>query len=145
MPPGLSDNDAFEIFLDGKHDRTTSYGSDDWQLVYSADQQKAAARGTVVTWPAGTQENWGGIAPGYTLEVAIPWSVLGGAAAAPGRVVGFDLKLDDNDSAKSTTRDRDLIMYYVTPPGGLDLRRAVLPHRRLRRRAASGALTYPPL
>ena len=52
-----------------------------------------------------------GTSPSWTLEAAIPWSALGGSAAAPGRVVGFDVKLDDNDSGRAT-RDRDLILYY---------------------------------
>ncbi|HXU69122.1 MAG TPA: sugar-binding protein [Polyangia bacterium] len=116
-PPGLSDNDALEIFVDGNHDRTTSYGSDDWQLVYSADGQKAAARVSLVSWPTGAHEAWGGTSPSFTVEAAIPWSALGGSAAAPGRIVGFDLKLDDNDEKSKTTRDRDLVMYYVQPSG----------------------------
>jgi hypothetical protein len=110
VPPSLTDNDAVEIFVDGQHQRTASYGADDWQLVYSADGQKAAGQVNVVTWPAGTHEAWGGTSPGYTVEAAIPWSILGGTPAALGRVVGFDIKLNDNDVG--TARDRDLILYY---------------------------------
>jgi hypothetical protein len=106
----LSNNDALEIFVAGQHDRAASYGSNDWQLLYSADTQKVASQGNVVTWPAGTHEAWGGTSPAWTLEAAIPWSIFGSNAAAPGRVVGFDLKLDDNDTG--TTRDRDLILFY---------------------------------
>ncbi len=116
--PNLSDNDAVELFVDGKHDRTTSYGSDDWQLVYSADAQKEAAQGNLVGWPAGTHEAWGGATPAWTLEAAIPWTLLGGAPATLGRVVGFDLKLDDNDGANGDQRDRDLVMYYDAGNGG---------------------------
>lgn len=112
MPIDLSSNDAIEIFVDGNHSRSTSYGSDDWQLVYSADMAKVAAQGTVVAWPAGTHQAWGGASPAFTVEAAIPWSVLGGSAATPGRLVGFDLKLDDNDGDNGATRDRDLILYY---------------------------------
>lgn len=108
----ISNNDAIEIFVDGNHSRSTTYGTDDWQLVYSADKAKVASQGTVVAWPAGTHEAWGGTSPAFTVEAAIPWSILGGAAATPGRVVGFDLKLDDNDGDNGTTRDRDLILYY---------------------------------
>jgi len=113
-PPGsqLSNNDAVEIFVDGNHSRSNSYGSDDWQLVYSADAAKVASQGTVVTWPSGTHEAWGGTSPAFTVEAAIPWSILGGSAATPGRVVGFDLKLDDNDGDNGATRDRDLILYF---------------------------------
>ena len=116
----ISNNDALEIFVDGQHDRATSYGSDDWQLVYSADKQQVAAQGTVVTWPAGTVEKWGGKSPAWTLEAAIPWTVLGSNAAAPGRLVGFDLKLDDNDGTSMpdpSVRERDLIYYYNPGPG----------------------------
>jgi cellulose/xylan binding protein with CBM9 domain len=109
--PSLSDNDAVEIFVDGLHDRTMSYGADDWQLVYSGDTKTEAAQNVVVTWPAGTKEVWGGSSPSWTLEAAIPWTLLGGSPAALGRVVGFDLKLDDNDNGSK--RDRDLVMYYT--------------------------------
>ncbi|MGZ3443807.1 MAG: sugar-binding protein [Polyangia bacterium] len=112
----LSNNDAIEIFVDGQHQRATSYGSDDWQLVYSADTQTVAAQGVVVAWPAGTHEAWGGTSPAWTLEAAIPWSILG-ATGSIGRVVGFDLKLDDNDAG--SMRDRDLILYYNAPNGGM--------------------------
>jgi len=116
-PPGLSDNDALEIFLDGEHDRSSTYGPNDWQLVYSADGQMAAAQVTLVKWPKDAKQAWGGTSPSFTVEAAIPWSALGNAPAALGRVVGFDLKLDDNDQG-NTTRDRDLIMYYVPATGG---------------------------
>ncbi|HWE26820.1 MAG TPA: sugar-binding protein [Polyangia bacterium] len=112
----ISENDAIEIFVDGQHDRSTSYSSDDWQLVYSADGQKIAAQGTPVAWPAQTKEAWSATSPAWTLEAAIPWAIMGGTPAALGRVVGFDLKLDDNDSG--STRQRDLILYYNAGPGG---------------------------
>jgi hypothetical protein len=116
VPPQLTDNDAVEVFVDGKHDRVATYDNDDWQLVYSADAQKAAGQINVVSWPAGTHEAWGGTSPSWTLEAAIPWSILGGAPTAPGRVVGFDIKLDDNDAG--STRDRDLVLFYDAPSGG---------------------------
>ena len=106
----LNKGDPARVVFIIQHDRAASYGSNDWQLLYSADTQKVASQGSVVTWPAGTHEAWGGTSPAWTLEAAIPWSALGSNAAAPGRVVGFDLKLDDNDSG--TTRDRDLVLFY---------------------------------
>jgi hypothetical protein len=109
----LSENDAIEIFVDGQHTRSTSYDGNDWQLCYSADGNKVAAQLTLQTWPSGpkaTKEAWGGTAPAWTLEAAIPWTLMGGGTVTPGRLVGFDLKLDDNDSG--TTRERDLILYY---------------------------------
>lgn len=116
-PPGLTDNDAVELFFDGLHDRSQAYGDDDRQLVYSADKAKMAAKdGNAASWPAGTVEKWGGTSPAWTLEAAVPWSALGGTPATLGRVVGFDVKLDDNDGG--FTRARDLAEYYAAPSGG---------------------------
>ncbi|HEX9101092.1 MAG TPA: sugar-binding protein [Polyangia bacterium] len=106
----LSENDAVEIFVDGQHTRSNSYDATDWQLVYSADTQKVAAQLTLKPWPTGTLEAWGGTSPAWTLEAAIPWALLGNNAPALGRLVGFDLKLDDNDAGP--TRQRDLILFY---------------------------------
>ena len=105
----ISENDALEIFVDGGHEQSSTYDGNDWQLVYSADQSKTAAQLTLKQWPSGTQEAWSRTSPSWILEAAIPWSLLGGTAT-PGRLVGFDLKLDDNDSG--STRERDLILYY---------------------------------
>ena len=114
MPSQLSENDAIEIFVDGGHEQSNTYDGNDWQLVYSADQQKVAAQLTVKGWPGGTHEAWSKTSPAWTLEAAIPWSILGGTASL-GRLVGFDLKLDDNDSG--TMRERDLILYYGNANG----------------------------
>ena len=113
----LSYNDALEIFLDGAHDRTISYGSDDIQLVFSADNEVVAGRdASVVTFPKGVSQAIGGTAPSWTLEVRIPWSLLGGSATI-GRVIGFDLKLDDNDTG-GAARSRDLVLFWRAASGG---------------------------
>jgi hypothetical protein len=107
----ISNNDAIEIFVDGGHERSNSYDSNDWQLAFDTNLKMVAGNGSaVVTFPAGTKQGWGGTSPSWTLEAAIPWSIMGGSAAAPGRLVGFDLKLDDNDAG--TARDRDLVLFY---------------------------------
>ena len=121
----LTENDACELFFDGGHDRTLDYAADDWQLVYSADRQKAAYQGVdgfgnpvVAGWPAGAVQALrdGPDGASWTLEAAIPWSALGGTAAL-GRVVGFDLKLDDNDGG-GPTRDRALVLFDEAEGGG---------------------------
>lgn len=114
MPSQLSENDAIEIFVDGGHEQSNTYDGNDWQLVYSADSQKVAAQLTVKQWPGGTHEAWSRTSPAWMLEAAIPWSILGGTPTL-GRLVGFDLKLDDNDSG--TMRERDLILYYGNANG----------------------------
>ena len=119
-PPGsqISDNDAIEIFVDGGHEQANSYDNNDWQLVYSADGNMTAARGTnvgIVTWPSAAHQAWSRTSPSWTMEAAIPWSILGGGTISPGKLVGIDLKLDDNDSG--TMRERDLVLYYGNASG----------------------------
>ncbi|MDB4968360.1 MAG: Ig domain protein group 2 domain protein [Myxococcales bacterium] len=115
--PGLTDNDALEIFLDGAHNRTQAYDSTDWQLIISADNKKAAFQNAVAkTFPSGIMFALGGASPSWNVEVAIPWASVGGSGTI-GRVLGFDIKLDDNDSG-NTTRDRGLVMYYTAVGAG---------------------------
>jgi hypothetical protein len=116
----LTDNDAFELFLDGAHNRTQAYDATDWQLVFSADNKKAAYQtGVAKTFPSGVMYALGGSSPGWNLEVAIPWALVGasGTGGTVGRVLGLDLKLNDNDSGNNT-RDRGLTMYYTATGAG---------------------------
>lgn len=121
----LTENDACELFFDGAHDRTIDYGHDDLQLVYTADRRTGAYQGldgnggsVSLAWPAGAEQAWrdGPDGASWTLEAALPWAALGGEAAL-GRVVGFDLKLDDNDGG-GATRDRALVLFDEAGPGG---------------------------
>lgn len=109
-PPDLQHNDALEIYLDGKHDRTRAYGDDDWQLVFSVNKLREAFRGEGSrTFPSGVVHGVGGTSPRWTFEAGIPWTALGGMGEI-GRVVGFDLRLDDNDG--DLLRSRDLTLFY---------------------------------
>jgi hypothetical protein len=50
----LTQNDCIELFLDGKHDRTTTYGADDWQLAYAANAAVGIYKdGTAAALPTG--------------------------------------------------------------------------------------------
>jgi hypothetical protein len=111
----LTDNDAAELFFDGNHDRTATYGTDDAQLVFSADTKKAAYRNAMgVTWPAGAQQHFRNDGASWSLEVAIPWTALF-TTASMGKLIGFDVKLDDNDT-DSSDRQRDLVMWENGDP-----------------------------
>jgi hypothetical protein len=114
----LTENDAFELFLDGAHNRSQAYDASDWQLVLSADNRTAAYQtGVAQTFPATVVVALGGTSPSWNVEMKIPWSAVGTAPATIGRVLGFDVKLDDNDQGNAM-RDRGLIMYYTaTGPG----------------------------
>ncbi len=94
-------DDAVELYLDGNYDRTDIYGSDDFQFIVSADGRAGSFKNTVLqsSFPmevlhqsaaTGTAQNWG-------LEMAVPWSLLGGVPGQ-GRTLGFDLQLDDDDN-----------------------------------------------
>ncbi len=116
--PYVTDNDAIELFFDGQHDRSISYSTaDDWQLVYSEDSQLEEAQNTIGNnWPAGTaQKVVLGSGAAWTLEAAVPWSALG-TSASLGKLIGFDIKIDDNDGG--LPRARDLVMYYDAGSGG---------------------------
>ena len=138
----ISNNDAVEIFVDGATRALVELRRQRLAARVRHQHEEGGGAGQpVVTFPTGMQEAWGGTSPSWTLEAAIPWSILGASAAAPGRLVGFDLKLDDNDTG--TVRDRDLILYYDRRQRQRRLQCALLPRRLVRHRAAAGPLAYP--
>ena len=114
-------DDAVELYLDGLHDRTQNYGADDHQLVVTADGHNGeykngqpagavpASEFAVKNYPAGA---------GFSIELRVPWSALGAAAVANGRVVGFDLEVDDDDSTTPTQQEltRYLTWWNMTSP-----------------------------
>lgn len=115
--PQLTDNDAVELFFNGKHDQDGSYDkADDWQLVYSSDTKMASGQPTAQAWPsspankAALVKAVAGQGGSRTVEFAVPWSILGNITPTASALVGFDLKLDDNDG-DGATRDRDLILF----------------------------------
>jgi hypothetical protein len=118
----LWNDDAIEIYVDGLDDRGDNYDSDDVQLVIAANGQgqlwKWPQTGYPTALPAGvvvaTKDSTPGAA--WNVEVAIPWSLLGGSAAAPGRTLGIDVQLDDNDLG-GATRDRTLLWANAAPAG----------------------------
>ncbi|MBK7859453.1 MAG: hypothetical protein IPJ65_12680 [Archangiaceae bacterium] len=97
-------DDCFQIYLDGNHNRTVQYGSDDLDLLIRADnaaQQFILATGMNVTgldrgMMSATRDTDAGVA-GWNIEVAIPWALLGGTSPFNGRILGFDLIIDDDD------------------------------------------------
>jgi endoglucanase len=87
-------DDALEIYIDGNHNRGTSYDTYDRQIV------KGWNTGDI--WVNGNQTNgilqaWAPITGGYSVEVAIPWGDLG-ITPSSGAVIGFDVGNDDDDN-----------------------------------------------
>jgi hypothetical protein len=112
--PILYQNDALEVYLDGKHDRTIVYDTDDHIFIVREDNQNEQYQGAIgpTALPAGvvtaTKEDAG--SANWTMEMRVPWSVLGSPTLALGAQVGFDLQLDDNDQG-NPMRDRWLLLF----------------------------------
>ena len=114
--PFFFNHDAVEVYLDGLDDMTDAYAADDHQLIAQADAQyQEYANGNAVNPPAkGVIAAVGpddGVAADWALELAVPWKVLGGAAPALGRELGFDLLLDDDDNPVNSQTDHWLLWF----------------------------------
>jgi hypothetical protein len=115
-------DDSVEIFFDGDHDRMSgTYNTDDHMFVITADgrsedlvyglaPQKLPAS---VVFAVGQ-----GPSSGWTVEVQIPWSVLGSLPANGGRLIGFDLGIGDDDNVSTQMLTHSLFWKFVTPTSG---------------------------
>lgn len=110
----LWQGDSVEIYLSATG--AGQYGANDMQLVFAPNGTSAYYRGDGVprALPTGVvamARNVGGAA-GWELEVSIPWSVVG-ATGMLGRLVHFDLQLNDADT--SPVRERFLLWRSLQP------------------------------
>ncbi len=98
-------NDAIEIFIDGNQDKSGEYDEYDIQIIKVID--------STAVWTSrsatGIVDAVALIAGGYSMEVAIPWSVVNKFANA-GSGLGFDISIDDNDMG-TTSRDGGTIWF----------------------------------
>lgn len=86
-------DDALEIYIDARGDRSTTYGADDRQFTIGVGKRELAeARGLIGGARAGIVTGAGG----YTFEIAIPWQDLE-LEPARGLSLGFDLGVNDDD------------------------------------------------
>jgi Carbohydrate family 9 binding domain-like len=95
--------DSLELYVDGLHDRTDAYGADDHHFILRTDGtgHDYDTSGAGHALPADLVRAVGagdGVRADWSLEAAIPWSLLGGAAPAAGRVLGFDVQMNDDDN-----------------------------------------------
>jgi|GEM_PF-2547204 hypothetical protein len=94
------DQDGVEIFIAANNSKSTGgYTSTEHQ--YRFNWNVAATTANI----SGTTNGTTGITysipsstGGYTLEVAIPWSTIGGTAPTSGKAVGFDVNLNDQQN-----------------------------------------------
>ena len=109
--PALYQDDAVEVYLDTRADRTTTMQSDDYQFLVNLNNAQGDLRGTGggkdpawnATWLSavtrqGTLNSHGDTDSGYTVEIAIPWAQIG-VTPSIGMYLGMDLAVDDKDAA----------------------------------------------
>ncbi len=87
-------DDAIEIYIDGNHNRGTSYDSYDRQIVKGWNNPTVWANANQTN---GILHAWASITGGYSIEVAIPWTNFG-ITPSSGTVIGFDVANDDDDN-----------------------------------------------
>jgi hypothetical protein len=101
------DQDGVELFLSGNNSKAGAYTSMDHQ--YRFDWNVAATTANI-TGNTGSTTGITYAIPtatgGYTLEVKIPWSTIGGTAPVNGKPIGFDININDqqnNAAAREAT------------------------------------------
>jgi hypothetical protein len=86
------EDDAFEVFIDARHDRENVYNADDRRLVIRASGGALSGVGDL----SGITRAVGVAGTTRTLELRIPWSNLGVTPGA-GVTIGLDVAVDDDD------------------------------------------------
>ena len=86
-------DDNVELFLDPTFNRGTTYDSLDRQLLLGWGDSTLSILPQAL---AGVQYAQANLVDGYSMEMAIPWTQLGGGATA-GHVLGFDVGVNDDD------------------------------------------------
>jgi len=113
-------DDAVELYVDGLADRTAAYGADDHQFVVTADGHNGEYKngslvGAVPVADFAVQPDATGV--GFSVELRVPWSVLGGAAVANGRALGVDFEVDDDDNTTIQELTRYLTWWNMSSTG----------------------------
>ncbi|HTB51654.1 MAG TPA: putative Ig domain-containing protein, partial [Ferruginibacter sp.] len=93
------DQDGVELFLSGNNSKAGAYTAMDHQYRFNwnepatiADISGNTGATTGITYAIPTATG------GYTLEVSIPWTTIGGPAPVNGGQIGFDINLNDQQN-----------------------------------------------
>jgi endoglucanase len=92
--PEIWYDDSIEIYIDGNHNRGSSYDGYDRQIVKGWNDGSFWVNGNQTN---GIRHAWAAITSGYSVEVAIPWSNLG-ITAGSGTILGLDVANNDDDN-----------------------------------------------
>jgi hypothetical protein len=97
------DDDSAEVYIDPTNAGGTTYTANDRQIV---QRYNDAGLCSGVGSNNGVLHAWAPISGGYSVELAIPWSLLG-TTASSGKTIGLDIGVNDDDD--STTRDSQMM------------------------------------
>jgi hypothetical protein len=102
----LWDGDSVEVMLDRNATRPAAPNSSDYHVLVNTSNAVTDERGNSTgwdrSWTAGASATVLRTADGYTVEIAIPWTALGGTPAT-GTTLGLDVANNDSDTAGSVT------------------------------------------
>jgi hypothetical protein len=90
--PQYWDDDSIEFYVDGDDDGSPAFDANDHQ--YNVTRNGDIHDNTA--GPGGANASTDGGNPSWVLEMAVPWSALGGSPS-PGRGIGADLAANDDD------------------------------------------------
>ncbi len=86
-------NDCVEVFLNPSNQKRGTYQEGDRQLFVGYPMGRTGLHDNNVS---GVKTGWQDVEDGYTVEMAIPWNVIG-VQPGDGVEIGFDLTCDDNE------------------------------------------------
>lgn len=96
-------DDSIEAFLDGGNEGSAAYDGNDFGFVMGwNDSVLFEQNGRIFGVLFATAD----VAGGYSIELAVPWGLIGGTVF-PGRIVGVDGAINDDDN--NNTRENQMI------------------------------------
>jgi hypothetical protein len=97
------DQDGTEIFIAGNNSTAGAYTANDHQYRFNWNVAATTANisgntgsTTGITYAIPTSTG------GYTLEVSIPWTTIGGTGPSNGKLIGFDININDQQNNSGT-------------------------------------------
>jgi len=99
--PNVYDDDAVEIYLDGNNEKATSYDANDHQFGFDYGIAATTANMYGSTTRTGIVYSIPAVSGGYNLAAKIPWTTIGGTAPTNGKLIGFDIDINDNDGGNA--------------------------------------------
>jgi hypothetical protein len=113
----LQNGDAFEVYVRAVSSTPGAYTANDWQFVVNPDNNVQVYRsGTLVTTPGEFLSATTSSGTNWTVEIKIPWSVLGMSGGSLGELAGIDIKLDDLDNPASATMPERTLLWRNNAP-----------------------------